>query len=225
MRRSEMNIFEYLQHNSYPGRGIIAGLHDDEPVIAYFIMGRSANSRNRIFSEKDGILSTEPFDVSKVADPSLIIYNAVREYNAEIIVTNGNQTDTIYQYLSRGKSFREALDTREYEPDRPNYTPRISALVNATELQMSVLKKQNEECLRLYYCYPQKNSIAYFISTYDHDGNPMPSFSSDPLKFEINEDIETFTQKLWNSLDPENKISLYVRYGSNKIICNKNKEK
>lgn len=219
-----MNIFEYLQNNAYPGRGIIAGLYDSEPVIAYFIMGRSANSRNRVFREADSILSTEPFDETKVADPSLIIYNAVREYRDSIIVTNGNQTDTIYEYLISGKSFRDALNTREYEPDRPNYTPRISALVNKENIQMSILKKQDEECLRLYYDFPQSNGTAYFISTYDNDGNPLPSFSSDPLQFEITDSIDTFTQKLWDSLDPDNKISLYVRYGNNRIICNKNKE-
>lgn len=219
-----MNIFEYLRNNAYPGRGIIAGLYDSEPVIAYFIMGRSANSRNRIFKETDSILSTEPFDETKVADPSLIIYNAVREYRDSIIVTNGNQTDTIYEYLISGKSFRDALNTREYEPDRPNYTPRISALVKRESIQMSILKKQDEKCLRLYYDYPQNNGTAYFISTYDHDGSPLPSFSSDPLQIEINDNIEAFTQKLWDSLNPDNKISLYVRYGNNRIICNKNKE-
>ena len=219
-----MNIFEYLQNNSYPGRGIIAGLYEDEPLIAYFIMGRSSNSRNRVFAEKNGILFTKAFDETKVADPSLIIYNAVRQFEDSIIVTNGNQTDTIYEYLCQGKSFRDALETREYEPDAPNYTPRISALVSDHLLTMSILKKEDDQCLRLYYDFLQKNNTAYFISTYDHDGNPLPSFSHKPLKITINENIDAFTQKLWNSLNHENRISLYVRYGNNRIICNKNTE-
>ena len=216
------NIFDYLLNNSYPGRGIIVGKYDDAIVIAYFIMGRSENSKNRIFIKNNDILYTKAFDESKVEDPSLIIYNAVRQYNDSIIVSNGNQTDTIFQYLSNDKSFKDALNTREYEPDEPNYTPRISALINNNSYDISILKRKNDKCERRYYNYLSKNNIGHFISTYDYDSNPLISFSSDPIEIEISDDFTSFSNKLWNSLDKENKISLYVRFKDEEIIFNKN---
>ena len=216
------DIFEYLSNNAYPGRGIIVGQYEDKPVIAYFIMGRSVNSRNRIFIKKDDTLSTEAYDVSKVADPSLIIYNAIREHGNDIIVTNGNQTDTIYDHLEAGKSFSDALETREYEPDGPNYTPRISAIIGKDGYQIAILKKQDDRCIRLFYRYPAVNGIAHFISTYDHDGNPLPSFSKEPLELKVERPFEEFAASLWAALNNENKISLYVRFGDREIIFNKN---
>ena len=216
------NIFEYLSHNSYPGRGILVGHYDEQPVIAYFIMGRSVNSRNRIFVKEDNVLSTKAFDESKVADPSLIIYNAIREHDEDIIVTNGNQTDTIYDYLSNGQSFEEALETREYEPDAPNFTPRISAIIHEDSYQISILKKADDHCLRKYFNYQTADKLGHFISTYDHDGNPLPSFSGEPLEIRIEKPFEEFAAELWSALDSENKISLYVRFGDRDLIFNKN---
>ena len=216
------DIFEYLSNNAYPGRGIIVGQYQDKPVIAYFIMGRSANSRNRIFIKKDDVLSTEAYDISKVADPSLIIYNAIREHGNNIIVTNGNQTDTIYEHLNEGKTFRDALETREYEPDAPNYTPRISAIIEEDGCQIAILKKEDDHCLRLFYRYPAVNGIAHFISTYDHDGNPLPSFSGDPLQLKVEMPFAEFAAALWSALNNENRISLYVRFGEKEMIFNKN---
>ena len=218
------DIFEYLRNNAYPGRGIMVGEHGGETVLVYFIMGRSVNSRNRVFRKKDNIIYTEAYDPSKLSDPSLIIYNAVREFEGNIIVTNGDQTDTIYEYLSEGKSFREALDTREYEPDAPNYTPRISALIGNCVHQIAILKEREGECLREYYSYEPAEGTGRFISTYDGDGDPLPSFSKRPLEFAIDHEFETFAGKLWTSLDPENKVSLYVRFGDRDIIFNRNEE-
>ena len=220
-----MNIFEYLRHNRYPGRGILVGRYDGKPVIAYFIMGRSENSRNRIFVKKDDILSTKAYDESKVSDPSLIIYNAIRNYKNDVIVTNGNQTDTIYDYLNNGLSFEDALNTREYEPDKPTYTPRISALLKEDgSYLMSILKRKGEDCERLYFSYKGADGVGHFISTYDHDGDPLPSFSSAPLEVEINEGFEEFSRKLWEALDPDNKVSLYVSVGEEERIFNRHGE-
>ncbi len=216
------DFFEDLKNNEYPGRGILTGFIKDEPVIAYFIMGRSANSRNRVFRKKDDILYTKAYDESKVADPSLIIYNAIREHRGDIIVTNGDQTDTVYEFLKQGKSFKEALETREYEPDAPNYTPRISALIRKDGCEMAILKRNGEQCERLYYRFPKENGKAHFLSTYDHNGDPLPSFSKDPIEVKIDEDLKTFSAKLWNALNDDNKISLYVRMGEEEIIFNKN---
>ena len=207
-----MNIFEYLKNNTYPGRGIIVGMHDNKKVIAYFIMGRSENSRNRVFRKDDDTIYTKAFDESKVEDPSLIIYNCIRTFESKTIVTNGNQTDTIYDYLKDGKTFKDALDTRVYEPDAPSYTPRISWLLDDDKYLLNILKKKDEECLRLYYEYPYINNKGHFISTYDHDGNPLPSYSKKPIEVEIDLDINDFSNELWNSLNEDNKISLYVRY-------------
>ena len=221
-----MNIFNYLSKNNYPGRGLIVGKYNGEMVVTYFIMGRSENSRNRVFKMKDNTVYTAAYDESKVKDPSLIIYNALRTFEGNTIATNGNQTDTIYEYLKQGKSFKDALETREYEPDEPNFTPRISAIINNDSYILSILKKKDETCEREYFPYQGVDGIGHFISTYDHDGNPLPAFSKDPIEIEINEDIDEFSNKLWNSLNSENKISLYVRYiGHNSyrdVLLNKN---
>ena len=219
-----MDIFDYLSNNVYPGRGIIAGRHAGKEVIAYFIMGRSVNSRNRIFVKKDDVLFTRAFDESKVADPSLIIYNCIREIDHKIIVTNGNQTDTVYDYVSEGKTFEEALETREYEPDAPNYTPRISALLNKDGYQMSVLRKEGDNCQRDHYSYLFEENKGHFISTYAHDGDPLPSFEGAPKEIAIDLPFSEFARKLWNSLNEDNKVSLYVRFGDKEIIYNRNEE-
>ena len=216
------NIYEYLANNEYPGRGIIVGRKDGKRLIAYFIMGRSANSRNRVFAKKEEILFTKAYDESKVKDPSLIIYNAVRPFKEKTIVTNGDQTDTIYEYLAKGYTFADALDSREYEPDAPNYTPRISALIDDDEYNIAILKREEEKCHRIYYHFNAKDGIAHFISTYDHNGDPLPSFSSNPIRLKIEEDAKDFAEKLWASLNNDNKISLYVCHGQKEYIFNKN---
>ena len=216
------NIYEYLANNEYPGRGIIVGRKDGKRLIAYFIMGRSANSRNRVFAKKEEILFTKAYDESKVKDPSLIIYNAVRSFKEKTIVTNGDQTDTIYEYLVKGYTFADALDSREYEPDAPNYTPRISALIDDDEYDIAILKREEEKCHRIYYHFNAKDDIAHFISTYDHNGDPLPSFSSNPIRLKIEEDAKVFAEKLWASLNDDNKISLYVCHGQKEYIFNKN---
>ena len=216
------NIYEYLANNEYPGRGIIVGRKDGKRLIAYFIMGRSANSRNRVFAKKEEILFTKAYDESKVKDPSLIIYNAVRPFKEKTIVTNGDQTDTIYEYLAKGYTFADALDSREYEPDAPNYTPRISALIDDDEYDIAILKREEEKCHRIYYHFNAKDDIAHFISTYDHNGDPLPSFSSNPIRLKIEENAKDFAEKLWASLNNDNKISLYVCHGQKEYIFNKN---
>ncbi len=214
------NISDILSNNIYPGRGIIIGKTPDskKAVFAYFIMGRSENSRNRIFTEKDGAVFTEPFDASKVEDPSLIIYAAVRSIGKKIIVTNGDQTDTIYNYIKDGKSFEEALETRCFEPDGPNWTPRISGLLcfeNVFSYKMSILKSADPEgsaCNRFTYNYAPINGLGHFIHTYNCDGNPIPTFSKEPERVAVVDDIDEYTDAIWNSLNESNKISLYVSY-------------
>ena len=215
------DIGELLDGNTYPGRGIIIGKTPDgkSSVAAYFIMGRSANSRNRIFTEKNGSVFTEPFDASKVEDPSLIIYAALRKFRNNLIVTNGDQTDTIYNGLSNGKTFTKALESREFEPDAPNYTPRISGMLTFENgdfsYQMSILKSvdaEGSDCARYSFAYPSKAGLGHFIHTYVCDGNPIPTFQGEPERVAIDDDIDAFTEKLWNALDETNKISLYVRY-------------
>ncbi len=212
---------ELLDGNTYPGRGIVIGKSADgkNAVSAYFIMGRSANSRNRIFTEKGEEVFTEPFDASKVEDPSLIIYAAIRKLDNKLIVTNGDQTDTIYDGVKAGKSFGDSLTVREFEPDGPNWTPRISGMLTFENgdftYQMSILKSLDEEgsaCARYGYSYPSKAGLGHFIHTYMHDGNPIPTFQGEPERVEILDDIDEFTTMLWNALDENNKISLYVRY-------------
>ena len=222
-----MNIYEIksmhqrLDGNTYPGRGIVIGKSADgkSAVTAYFIMGRSANSRNRIFTEKDGAVYTEPFDASKVEDPSLIIYAALRQYENNLIVTNGNQTDTVYEGLAAGKSFDDALATREFEPDGPNWTPRISGMLTFDggdfTYKMSILKSGDAEgsfCNRFGFHYVPKAGLGHFIHTYVCDGNPIPTFQGEPERVNVPNDIDAFTDEIWNGLDENNKISLYVRY-------------
>ncbi|MCQ2440410.1 MAG: IMP cyclohydrolase [Clostridia bacterium] len=215
------DIAELIKGNSYVGRGIVIGKSKDgkKACTAYFIMGRSANSRNRIFTEKNGEVFTEPFDVSKVEDPSLIIYAAIRSYENNLIVTNGDQTDTIYDGLKDGKCFNKALKTREFEPDKPNFTPRISGMLTFENgdftYKMSILKSIDEDgsdCARYMFAYPSKAGLGHFIHTYICDGNPIPTFQGEPERVAIDDDIDVFTNKLWNALDSDNKISLYVRY-------------
>lgn len=222
-----MNIYktpaieEIITGNPYVGRGIVIGRSPDgqNAVIAYFIMGRSANSRNRIFTESEGEVFTEPFDRSKVQDPSLIIYAAIRQLENHLIVTNGDQTDTIYDGLANGLSFSESLRSRTFEPDGPNFTPRISGMVTFENgnfsYQMSILKSIDEEgsaCARYTFEYPSKAGLGHFIHTYVTDGNPIPTFQGEPERVAIPDDIDAFTEALWNALDENNKISLYVRY-------------
>ncbi len=218
-----MDLFGYLSGNPYPGRGIAVGRHGGKPVIAYFIMGRSANSRNRVFDKEEGRVFTRAFDESKVQDPSLIIYNAVRECCGRTVVTNGDQTDTVCEYLADGGSFAEALATREYEPDCPNYTPRISALVEPDgSFTVSILRRADGECERTFWDYEGTEGKGYFISTYETDGDPLPSFRGEPLEFDIEGDIDSFGNALWNSLNCDNKVSLYVRMDGGERIYNKN---
>lgn len=222
-----MNIYKIdeigalLKDNTYPGRGIVIGKSEDgkKAVFAYFIMGRSENSRNRVFKEEDGDLFTEPFDYSKVEDPSLIIYAAVRNYENKMVVTNGDQTDTIYEFLKAGKCFKQALKTREFEPDFPNFTPRISGMLtfgeNDFKYQMSILKSADEKgsaCNRYFYEYTPLNGLGHFIHTYVCDGNPIPTFQGEPERVKISNNIDDFTNEIWTNLNENNKISLYVRY-------------
>ncbi|MBQ9262580.1 MAG: IMP cyclohydrolase [Clostridia bacterium] len=214
------SISELLKNNTYPGRGIVIGKSEDgkKAVAAYFIMGRSLNSRNRIFTEKNGEVFTEPFDVSKVEDPSLIIYAALRQYENNLIVTNGNQTDTIYEGLEQGLSFNRALESREFEPDAPNFTPRISGMLTFQNAdftyQMSILKSIDAEgsaCARFGFAYPSKPGLGHFIHTYVQDGNPIPTFQGEPERVKIGSDIDEITREIWQALNGDNKISLYVR--------------
>jgi IMP cyclohydrolase len=214
------DIEELITGNSYVGRGIVAGLSENGKyaVAAYFIMGRSANSRNRIFTKKNGEIFTEPFDVSKVEDPSLIIYAALRKYENKLIFTNGDQTDTIYNGVKCGATFAGALATREFEPDKPNFTPRISCMMTLGEpltYEMSILKSEDEngcDCCRFTFSYKAQKGLGHFIHTYVTDGNPIPTFQGEPERIIIPDDIDEFTNKLWRGLDNNNKISLYVRY-------------
>lgn len=214
-------IGELIKDNPYVGRGIIIGKSEDarSAVSAYFIMGRSNNSRNRVFTRRGGDLYTEPYDASKVEDPSLIIYAAIREIEGGLIVTNGDQTDTIYDGLSSGKSFSESLTCREFEPDAPNLTPRISGLISFGEgdftYEMSILKSADAlgtACNRYTFSYPSLAGLGHFIHTYVTDGNPIPTFQGEPERVRICNDIDDFTDGLWKNLNEDNKISLYVRY-------------
>ena len=212
---------QLLSGNPYPGRGIILGMTPDgtKAVAAYFIMGRSENSRNRVFVEKDGEVFTEPFDASRVEDPSLIIYAAVRQLGSRLIVTNGNQTDTVYEGLQKGLSFSEALESRCFEPDPPNFTPRISGMITFEEgafsYQMSILKSADAEgtaCNRFTYAYAPLPGLGHFLHTYVTDGSPIPTFQGEPERMYMDDSIDDFTDDLWNSLNAANRISLYVRY-------------
>ena len=219
---NKLNIEKELKENSYPGRGIIIGRSADgtKAVTAYFIMGRSENSRNRVFVTEGEGIRTEAFDPSKLVDPSLIIYAPVRVLGNKTIVTNGDQTDTIYEGMDKQMTFEQSLRSREFEPDAPNYTPRISGIMHIEggkyNFAMSILKSNNgnpDSCNRYTYAY--ENPAAgegRFIHTYMHDGNPLPSFEGEPKLISIPDDMEAFAEMLWNSLNEDNKVSLFVRY-------------
>ena len=224
---THMNVYEIgsmaekLANNTYPGRGIVLGQTPDgkKAVAAYFIMGRSVNSRNRVFIEEPDGIRTEAHDPSLLADPSLIIYHPVRELGRGLIVTNGDQTDTIRDYLEKGQTFETALRTRGFEPDGPNWTPRISGLLSPDgSYKMSILKSADPEgsaCVRNYFSYPPIAGLGHFIHTYVCDGNPIPTFQGEPERVAISNDIDEFTKELWENLNEDNKISLFVRYIDN----------
>ena len=215
-------ISQELSSTSYPGRGIIIGRSADgsKAVTAYFIMGRSVNSRNRVFVEDGEGIRTEAFDPSKLEDPSLIIYAPVRVLGNKTIVTNGDQTDTIYEGMDRQLTFEQSLRSREFEPDAPNYTPRISGILHVENAKfnyaMSILKSNNGDpssCNRYTFAYENpKSGEGHFIHTYMGDGNPLPSFEGEPELIAVSDDIEEYTNLLWNSLNEDNKVSLFVRY-------------
>lgn len=210
---------ERLTGNAYPGRGIVVGKSADgkKAVFAYFIMGRSENSRNRVFKEYGDEVRTEPFDAGKVQDPSLIIYSPVKVVKKDVIVTNGDQTDTVEAALKEGKCFRHALKTRCFEPDAPNYTPRISAvmhLANGYTYEISILKcadGKGEKCNRYFFDYEPVDGVGHFIHTYVSDGSPLPSFEGEPEPVKIGNDLKAFAEEIWTSLNSDNKISLYCR--------------
>lgn len=232
------DIAGYLSGNDYPGRGILLGRSADNrcAVIAYFIMGRSVNSRNRIFTLTDDGIKTEAFDPSKMEDPSLIIYHPVRVYENRTIVTNGDQTDTIRDALSEGHCFRHALMTREFEPDGPNYTPRISGMVEKNgSYRLSILKSLYGDpscCARYFYEYDNpKAGLGHIIHTYIGDGSPLPSFEGEPQPVAVEADsAEEFSRLLWENLNNDNKVSLFVRYidletgKEETVITNKHEE-
>ncbi len=215
---SILNLSEELKNNTYPGRGIVIGKSYDgeKMVIAYFIMGRSENSRNRVFVEDGEGIKTKAFCEEKLVDPSLIIYSPVRVIDNKTIVTNGDQTDTVYDFIKEGKTFEEALRTRQFEPDAPNFTPRISGIVEGDFYKLSILKSADRDPSgdhRYFYEYSNTgNGIGHFIHTYKCDGNPIPSFYGEPECVELKGDIDTFTKNVWESLNSDNKVSLFVRF-------------
>ena len=216
------SLQQELQQNSYPGRGIVLGRSEDGAyaVSAYFIMGRSENSRNRVFVEDGEGIRTQAFDPSKLTDPSLIIYAPVRVLGNKTIVTNGDQTDTIYEGMDKQLTFEQSLRPREFEPDGPNYTPRISGVMHIENGEysyaMSILKSNNgnpDACLRYTYAYEKAiPGEGRFIHTYMNDGNPLPSFEGEPKRIAIEGDIDSFTKNVWESLNEDNKVSLFVRF-------------
>ena len=217
-----LSLAEELRSNSYPGRGIVIGRSKDgaKAVTAYFIMGRSENSRNRVFVEEGEGIRTQAFDPAKLSDPSLIIYAPVRVLGNKTIVTNGDQTDTIYEGMDKQLTFEQSLRCREFEPDGPNYTPRISGIMHIENggynYAMSILKSSNgdpESCCRFTYAYEKPlNGEGRFIHTYMGDGNPLPSFEGEPKMVEIKGEIDEFTDMVWENLNEDNKVSLFVRY-------------
>ncbi len=238
------NIEDLLSNNSYPGRGIIVGKSADgkSAMIAYFIMGRSENSRNRIFERYEGGMRTKAFDESKLVDPSLIIYNPFLECGDSDIVTNGDQTDTVFNYIKAngddGYSFEKSLSTREFEPDKPNFTPRISAILNYAfdkndfDYKLSILKSSDgnpEVCDRFAYAYKPMAGLGHFIHTYECDGNPIPSFYGEPERVKMPNTAEELADIVWNNLNADNKVSLFIRVvplcgkKAEEIIINKNK--
>ena len=217
-----LSLASELSNNTYPGRGIVIGKTKDgkKAVTAYFIMGRSNNSRNRVFVEEGEGIRTQAFDPSKLEDPSLIIYAPVRVLGNKTIVTNGDQTDTIYEGMDNQLTFEQSLRSREFEPDTPNYTPRISGIMHVENgkynYAMSILKSNNgnpKSCNRYTFAY--ENPVAgqgHFIHTYMHDGNPLPSFEGEPKLIEISGNIDEFTDMIWTNLIEDNKVSLFVRF-------------
>ncbi len=210
-----MNLFEYIGGNPYPGRGVLLGSTKDALVSAYFIMGRSTNSRNRVFVQDGDGIRTKAHNPALLSDPSLVIYEPVRVLRDTTIVTNGDQTDTICDLMSSGGTFEQALRTREYEPDAPNFTPRISGLLSKDGYTLSILKHDAGTCQRFFYEYAHVAGTGHIIHTYKGDGEPLPSFKGEPAPVELDLDIDAFTDKLWNALDGENKVSLFVRYAYN----------
>ena len=212
------NLANELSENAYPGRGIVIGKSGDgrHMVIAYFIMGRSENSRNRVFVADGEGIKTQAFDPAKLTDPSLIIYSPVRVLDGKTIVTNGDQTDTVYDFLAQGKTFEDALRTRTFEPDEPNFTPRISGLVEGGNYKLSILKSAGGDpssAQRFFFEYTSPLAgQGHFIHTYRCDGNPIPSFEGEPTPVAISGDIDQFTQTVWNNLNPDNKVSLFTRF-------------
>lgn len=219
---NRVSLREELNSNAYPGRGIVLGRSADgsKAVAAYFIMGRSENSRNRVFVEDGEGIRTQAFDPAKLTDPSLIIYAPVRVLGNKTIVTNGDQTDTIYEGMDHQMTFEQSLRSREFEPDGPNYTPRISGIMHIDNggynYAMSILKSNNGDpssCLRFTYAYEKPAAgEGRFIHTYMHDGNPLPSFEGEPKLVDIQGDIDSFTELVWDSLNEDNKVSLFVRF-------------
>ncbi len=222
-----MNVYQkdtmkdLVKDNSYVGRGIVIGKTEDgtKAAVAYFIMGRSDNSRNRIFKEEKDDVMIYPYDASKVEDPSLIIYAPIRKLEDKLIVTNGDQTDTIRDFVAAGKSFEEALETREFEPDGPNWTPRISGMLVFKDddftYKMSILKSADAEgsaCSRFTYSYQALAGVGHFIHTYMGDGSPLPTFQGEPERTAVPNDIDVWTKEIWENLNEQNKISLYVRF-------------
>lgn len=217
-----LDIYEQLKANAYPGRGIIIGKTPDgkNAVTAYFIMGRSVNSRNRVFTETEDGIKTEAADPSKLSDPHLIIYSPVRVLGNKTIVTNGDQTDTIYELMDKQQTFEQSLRTRVYEDDAPNYTPRISGIMHVDggkyNYAMNIIKSADgdPDCVeRFTYTYTDPiNGIGHFIHTYMGDGSPLPSFEGEPEKITVPDSIDEFTEGLWNALNEDNKVSLFVRY-------------
>lgn len=222
-----MNVYEVksagqrIKGNPYVGRGIAAGMSADgrSAALAYFIMGRSENSRNRVFVPTEDGIRTQAFDPEKLADPSLIIYSPVRRHGSSVIVTNGDQTDTVFDYLEKGLEMEDALETRTFEPDGPNFTPRISGQLclggGAYRYKLSILKSQDAQgsaCTRQYFRYLGLPGMGHFIHTYVSDGEPLPSFTGEPERISIPDDIDAFTDDIWSNLDESNRISLYTCY-------------
>ena len=220
MTYQTLSMKERIFGNPYVGRGIVIGKSEDgnSAVFAYFIMGRSENSKNRVFVENGEELTIYPYDPSKVEDPSLIIYSPVKKVGDDVIVTNGDQTDTVEEFLKDGKCFKRALKTRKFEPDAPNFTPRISGILHLDgefSYEMSILKSADEKgsaCNRYFYDYEPINGVGHFIHTYVTDGNPLPTFMGEPERVSIPNDIDAFASEIWNNLDANNKIALHVRY-------------
>ena len=212
------SLTEKLASNTYPGRGIVLGMLPDgkTSVAAYFIMGRSVNSRNRVFMEEPDGIRTEAFDPSKLSDPSLIIYHPVRQIGRSLIVTNGDQTDTIRDFMERGETLEQALRTREFEPDGPNWTPRISGLVQSDgSYKLSILTSAHpagSASTRHFFEYPALKGVGHFLHTYETNGDPIPTFFGEPERVALDGDIDTFTASVWDNLNEDNKISLFVRF-------------